>query len=398
MSVSVAAPRGEARWARGITPSRRAVVRWAWRLFRREWRQQFLVLALIIVAVTATVVGSAVATNTPLPANTGFGTAQDMATFLGSDPRLAAEVATLEHRFGKVDVIENQTLKVPGSVDTYQLRAQNPNGPYGQPTLSLVSGCYPAAAGQVAVTAGVASEFNLNVGGTWKVGGDTRRVVGIAENPQSLLDEFALVQPGQLKSPNNVTVLFDAPGENPSSIGEQCASCGIYGTPGSNVSTPASVALSTINPETLSLAVLTIGMLLIALMAIGGFTVLAQRRQRSLGMLASIGATSKNVSLVVRANGLVVGVLGAVIGTLFGLGIWLAYRPSLEQSSHHLIGVLALPWGVVAAAIVLAIVATYLAASRPARSITRLSVMAALSGRPAPPKQVLHQQGESLFL
>jgi putative ABC transport system permease protein len=115
-------------------------------------------------------------------------------------------------------------------------------------------------------------------------------------------------------------------------------------------------------------------------------------------MLASIGATSKNVSLVVRANGLVVGVLGAVIGTLFGLGIWLAYRPSLEQSSHHLIGVLALPWGVVAAAIVLAIVATYLAASRPARSITRLSVMAALSGRPAPPKQVLHQQGESLFL
>jgi putative ABC transport system permease protein len=154
------------------------------------------------------------------------------------------------------------------------------------------------------------------------------------------------------------------------------------------VSTPASVARSTINPETVSLAVLTIGMLLIALMAIGGFTVLAQRRQRSLGMLASIGATSKNVSLVVRANGLVVGVLGAVIGTVLGLVTWLAYRPSLEQSSHHLIGVLALPWVVVAAAIVLANVATYLAASRPARSITRLSVVAALSGRPAPPKQV----------
>ena len=80
--------------------------------------------------------------------------------------------------------------------------------------------------------------------------------------------------------------------------------------------------------------------------------------------------------------------LGALIGTVLGLVVWLAYRPSLEQSSHHLIGVLALPWVVVAAAIVLAIVATYLAASRPARSITRLSVVAALSGRPAPPKQV----------
>src|SRR6266851_4131699 len=63
-------------------------------------------------------------------------------------------------------------------------------------------------------------------------------------------------------------------------------------------------------------------------------------------------------------------------------------RPSLEQTAHHLIGVLALPWLVVAAAILLAIVAAYLAATRPARSITRLSVIATLSGRPAPPKQV----------
>ena len=96
-------------------------------------------------AVAATFVGSAVATNSPLPANSGFGTAQDMATFLGSDPRLAAEIASLEHRFGKLDVIENETLKVPGSVDTYQLRAQNPNGPFGQPTLSLVVGPLPSS-------------------------------------------------------------------------------------------------------------------------------------------------------------------------------------------------------------------------------------------------------------
>ena len=66
-------------------------------------------------------------------------------------------------------------LKVPGSVDTYQLRAQDPNGPFGQPTLSLVSGRYPAAAGQVAVTAGVASDFNLKVGDTWKVEGKARQ-------------------------------------------------------------------------------------------------------------------------------------------------------------------------------------------------------------------------------
>ena len=36
---------------------------------------------------------------------------------------------------------------------------------------------------------------------------------------------------------------------------------------------------------------------------------------------------------------------------------------------------------------VLAVVATYLAASRPARAITRVPIVTALSGRPAPPKR-----------
>ena len=60
------------------------MVRWAWRLFRREWRQQLLILALVIVAVAATVVGATVATNAPAPAGAGFGTAQYLATLHGS--------------------------------------------------------------------------------------------------------------------------------------------------------------------------------------------------------------------------------------------------------------------------------------------------------------------------
>ena len=43
----------------GGMPARRAVLRWAWRLFRREWRQQSIVLALLLVAVAATTVGPA---------------------------------------------------------------------------------------------------------------------------------------------------------------------------------------------------------------------------------------------------------------------------------------------------------------------------------------------------
>jgi len=148
----------------GGVPARRAVIRWALRLLRREWRQQLLILALITVAVGGTVVGSAVATTTPSPANAGFGTAQDLA-----------------------------------------------------------------------------------------------------------------MAPGQVTAPTQVTVRFDAPGVAPADIG-------------STVATPQSAASgNVINPETISLAAAVLGMLLIAMVGAGGFTVLAQRRLRSIGMLAAPG-------------------------------------------------------------------------------------------------------------
>ena len=363
----------------GGVPARRAVIRWSWRMFRREWRQQVLVLALIVVALAATVVGAAVATNTPPPAGAGFGTAQEMAALPGG-PHLAGQIAVLQQHVGPIDVIENQTVAIPGSINTYDLRAQDPHGAFGQPMLSLVSGHYPAGPGQVAVTQGVATTFNLRVGDLWHQGGQVRRVTGIVQNPQSLLDEFALVAPGQVSTPSQVTVLFTAPrGENPAAIGSVSQYV---------VTRHDAVASNPLNPETIVLALATVGMLLIALVAVGGFTVLAQRRLRSLGMLGALGATDRNIRLVVRANGVLVGVVGALAGTVLGLAVWLAYRPRLESSAHHVIGVFQLPWIVIGPAIALAVVATYFAASRPARAITRIPIVAALSGRPAPPKQV----------
>ncbi len=362
----------------GGVPARRAVIRWAWRMFRREWRQQVLVLALIMVAVAATVLGAAVATNTPPPPHAGFGTADDQATFQSAGPRLAGQIAALQHRVGRVDVIENQTIAIPGSINTYDLRAQNPHGPFGQPMLALVSGRYPTGPGQVAVTDGVAAAFNLKIGAVWHQDGTARTVVGIVQNPQSLLDEFALVAPGQVSHPTQVTVLFDAPRASSSFSG-------------ANVQTRASASASAgnaLNPETIVLGLATVGMLLIALVAVGGFTVLAQRRLRSLGMLGSLGATDRNIRLVVRANGVLVGVVGALAGAALGLATWLAYRPRAEADAHHVIGAFQLPWAVIGPAMALAVVATYVAASRPARSITRIPIVTALSGRPAAPKQV----------
>ena len=323
------------------------------------------------------------------PANAGFGTADDLATFqVGRTRTWPREIAALQHRFGRVDVIENQTIAIPGSVNTYELRAQNPHGPYGQPMLSLVSGHYPTGPDQVAVTDGVASAFNLKIGDLWHQGGTARRVVGIVAEPAEPARRVRPRRAGPGQPPTQVTVLFDAP-----------RASGSFSGP--NVQTRASASASAgnaLNPETIVLALATVGMLLIGLVAVGGFTVLAQRRLRSLGMLGALGATDRNVRLVVLANGVVVGVVGTLVGAALGLVAWLAYRPRAEADAHHVIGAFQLPWAVIGPAMVLAVVATYLAASRPARSITRVPIVTALSGRPAPPRQVHRSAVPGVFV
>ncbi len=104
-------------------------------------------------------------------------------SFTTYDAHTASVIASLEHRFGRVEVIENETQSIPGSINTYQLRAQDPHGPFSGPMLALVSGRFPSGADQVAVTNGVASAFHLRVGATWRVGGVERQVVGIVREP-----------------------------------------------------------------------------------------------------------------------------------------------------------------------------------------------------------------------
>src|SRR5258708_15753814 len=91
-SIALREPPGLAGDEGGIV-ARRAVVRWGWRLFRREWRQQLLVLGLLTVAVAATIWGTSVVTNIQLPPNYAtFGTAAALLTLPRTHPHLAADI------------------------------------------------------------------------------------------------------------------------------------------------------------------------------------------------------------------------------------------------------------------------------------------------------------------
>jgi putative ABC transport system permease protein len=359
----------------GGVPARRAVLRWALRLFRREWRQQILVLTLITVAVAATIFGAALGTNLPLPANAGFGSANALVNLPGNDPHLASEIAALRAHFGAVDVVENQVFAT-GLVTGAQLRAQHPDGAYGSPMLALVRGHYPHGPGEVDLTSGLASAFRAGIGSRWHIDGRALRVTGIVANPQNLLDTFALVAPGQVTRPTQVTVLFDA---TPLSFAT------FNFPPGATPLRPQPP--SGLTPAVIALAFALVGLFFIGLVAVAGFTVLAQRRLRSLGILSSLGATDKDVRMVMVANGAVVGVVGAVLGGAIGIAAWIPYAPYFGTSADHYVPWTSLPWWLVGVAMALAVVTAILASRQPARAVAEVPVVAALSGRPVEPKQ-----------
>ena len=380
------ATRPRAGTGNGGVPARRAVFRWGWRLFRREWRQQLLVLGLLTMAVAATIWGASTVTNVTLqnPNYPTFGTAAVQVTLPGSDPDLAADIASIQNRWGPADVIVNQDI-ANGSTQPVQLRAENPHGHYNSPLLGLVSGTYPAGPGQVALTSQVAAQYGAHVGGTWPAAGTTWRVTGVVQDPSNLADEFALVAPGQVTHPSQVIMLLGSPAV------QRAVGNGTGTLPG--IPAVATVAIPNImsggiSPAVLVLVVEVLGLVFIGLVSVAGFSVMAQRRLRALGMLSAIGATGRNLRLVMITGGLAVGVAAALAGAVLGFAAWFAYVPTLQRATGHVVDAANVPWWAFGFGVVLAIATSVLASRRPAKAMAAAPVVAALAGRPAPPKAV----------
>jgi putative ABC transport system permease protein len=73
---------------------------------------------------------------------------------------------------------------------------------------------------------------------------------------------------------------------------------------------------------------------------------------------------------------------------VLGLGAWIAYAPMVQRDTGHAVDAAHLPWWAFAIGIVLAIATSALASRRPAKTMAAVPVVAALSGRPTPPRAV----------
>ena len=360
----------------GGLPARRAVLRWAWRVYRREWRQQVLVVALLTFTVAGALLGVSVVYNTPGSLDARYGTADVLIQYGAADPdELNSEVASAQTQLGTADVIGHRSVTIPGLTRSVEVRAQDPHGPYGATMLRLVSGRYPAAVGEAAVTDEVAALMRLHVGGQLTLADRTWSVVGVVENPHDLNAEFVLVPPAGADPPESVTIL--ATGPTTRVVVDQKTTGATMTTREGDARTAAA---------TYAFALVVLVMFLVCLVAASAFITMAQRRMRQFGLLAATGATQRHVRLIMLASGALAGTAAAVLGTMVAAAWWIVVIPPLEPAVGHRVEALSLPWWLIGGCLLLAGVTATAAAWWPGRAAARIPITQALSRRPPRPR------------
>ncbi|SEO69036.1 putative ABC transport system permease protein [Actinacidiphila rubida] len=377
----------EGRGRHGGLPARHAVVRWSWRMLRREWRRQVLLLTLVACTVGAAVCGLSATHAYNATADGTFGSARAVLHMTGgSDPaRLGSQLGAAATGLAPDQIITHRSVPVPGSVATLDVRGQDPHGRIGSPRLRLLDGRYPAAgsATEIALTPSAAREFHARLGGPVTLGGHELTVVGLVENPAKLDDTFALAVPAGTAATlvagqpaTTVDVLTDAPRPTVQTF-----------RPGGDASLSIQYrqSLDRNANDAFILAVATVALLLVALVATAGFAVVAQRRLRQIGMLGAMGATDRQLRLVLVGHGLLTGLVGTAAGAVLGAAAWVPVAPLLERPAGHRIDRLDVPWLFLAVLLVVAVLSPTAAAWWPARAVARVPAVQALSARPPAP-------------
>ncbi len=352
---------------------RKFVWRWSWRQVRNEWRQYIVIVTMLTLGVTAAIAGVLTAHNVAAPPTSDFGNGQ--IAVQTNDLGVVSDALSRNNiAFG---AIHDSNFERPGQVGQVALRAADPTNRITEPLVDLIEGRWPDAADEVAITDRALAD-RLSIGDSLIIGDSSVEIVGVVENPASLSDEFVFTSEEhglQLVDDFDTRLLVDASADEvTAAVGGQ-ARLGIAETGG----------LSDRSAVTLIVNVITaFGMLEIGLLTGSAFAVIARRRTRQYGLLASAGATPRMIRRTATGIGVIIGLIGAALGFVTGSGIAAVLVPAMEGAVDHRIS-FEFPLVSLIPCVLMAIAISTITARRPTNALTKESVATLLSSvRPKP--------------
>ncbi len=262
----------------------------------------------------------------------------------------------------------------------------------------VASGRLPEGPGEVLLTAPLAEELGvLDDDGDVRpgtritaVGGPTAHVTGVAVEPYCLVCEGVVASPGSVLeeamfggSPHPVGYLVDLPdGVDAAALARSWPTgrSTILTRESYQDTTPVSDYLSDATGEPAAILA-GLGLLGVVVTAAAAFSLGARRQVRELGLVAANGGTARHLRRVVLAQGLTLGVVGAVSGLVLGAAVTVLGTPLWERLTGQLVEDLRFGWLELTVAGLLGVLASVLAALVPALGAARLHPVDALAGR-----------------
>jgi putative ABC transport system permease protein len=327
--------------------------------------------------------------------NDGLATQDEPATRRGRDAgpdEIAAALGRPVRAIARVDAAVR--VRVAEGVARAEGAELDLRDPLAHGLVRLLQGRFPAGADEVAVNP-VLAERGIDVGGALTLAsGRTLTVVGLLEDGTNRQPGRVWALPGVLgldPERGGRSWFVDASGpvrwedvRRLNEAGAMALSPAVLADPPAASEIPPEISNSSGIAETTAAAaalVVVMALLEVVLLAGPAFAVGARRQSRNLALLASCGATRKQLRRVVLAHAVVLGLAGALLGIALGVAAAVAVLPIAERRGSTFYGPLDLPWLHLAGIALFGVTSAILAALAPAVLASRQDVVAVLAGR-----------------
>jgi putative ABC transport system permease protein len=290
------------------------------------------------------------------------------------------------------DAQSSLAVRTADGIGTLPARMLDYTDPLAQGILRPLSGRAPSAPNEIALTPGASARLGVGLDGTVTAadGTDSFKVTGTVEDPSDLDATAIVLRPGRLPvQRQDLKWLVRTPDALTWAEVKQLNTHGIAAVSRQVLATPPDSSELYENGVFRSgqqmQSVFLVGGLAaleVVLLAGAAFAVGARRRRRDLALVAASGGTPGHIRRIVLADGIVHGLIAAVIGVALGLAGAALTVPLIEntlmrqRAGELLISVPTL--GILAA---LAVLTGLLAALVPAWVSSRQDVVTALAGR-----------------